>query len=111
MKNTSGWVRKLEPVSVAKVEANRANAQSSTGPRTEEGKARSSQNALTHGLFSRQLVIRPEDHRAFDEMLASYTSELKPAGAMEKTVFDQLVHAAWNLQRVRILETELFNGA
>ena len=98
------------PVSPAKLEANRANAQLSTGPRTEEGRARSSQNARTHGLTARELVIRPEDRAEFDELLASYTAELKPHGALEHTLFNQLIHAAWNLRRVRILEAELFDG-
>ena len=43
--------RKSSP---ARLAANRANALRSTGPRTAEGKARSSQNATTHGLTASQ---------------------------------------------------------
>jgi len=69
-----------------KIEANRANAQASTGPRTEEGKARSSQNARKHGLTAKQLAITPEDRQAFDEILAGYLHEINPSGQIEQTI-------------------------
>ena len=48
--------------SQAQITANRENAKKSTGPKTAEGKSRSSQNALKHGYNSAELVI-PEDLR------------------------------------------------
>jgi hypothetical protein len=41
----------------AQIEANRANAQKSTGPRTPEGKEKAAQNALKHGLLAREAVV------------------------------------------------------
>ena len=87
--------------------ANAANAQLSTGPRTEEGKLHSSQNARTHGLTAQHLVIPDEDRAAFHELHAQLLSETKPQGALQKIIFEELVHAAWNLQRVRAMEAEL----
>jgi hypothetical protein len=84
--------------------SNRANAQFSTGPRTEEGKARSSQNALKHGLTAQQLVIKPEEQAAFEQLQAHYQAEIDPRGALQQTLFDELVAAAWNLRRVHILQ-------
>ena len=52
--------------SPAAAQANRLNAQSSTGPRTAAGKAASAKNALTHGLTSKQVVLDTEDASAFD---------------------------------------------
>ena len=49
----------------AQTEANRANAQKSTGPRTPEGKAKVAQNALKHGLLAKQAVVVGEDTRRF----------------------------------------------
>ena len=52
----------------AQLAANRANAQFSTGPRTPEGKARVSRNAVKHGLNSSKLFVRagePEDFTNF----------------------------------------------
>jgi len=90
-----------------KIEANRANAQASTGPRTEEGKAASSQNARKHGLTAKQLAISPEEQEEFDELLAGYQAEITPRGQIQQTLFDELVASAWNLRRIRILESAL----
>ena len=93
-----------------RIESNRQNSQLSTGPKTEEGKARSSQNARKHGLTSRELVIRPEEQELFQSFLADYEADLQPEGPLEYTLFNQIVHAAWNLRRVRELEAGLFTG-
>ena len=50
----------------AQIKANRENAKKSTGPRTEEGKARVSLNALKHGLLARDAVLPSEDPAEFD---------------------------------------------
>ena len=47
------------------IEANRRNAKKSTGPKTEEGKAKSSTNARKHGLTSRQVWLSDEDEERF----------------------------------------------
>ena len=44
----------------AQIEANRANAQKSTGPRTAEGKAKVAPNAIKHGLLAEQVVVKDE---------------------------------------------------
>lgn len=93
--------------SEARLAANAANARLSTGPRTAEGKSRSCQNARRHGLTARDLVICEEEREEFDDLLASYQRELQPHGPLEQDLFDQLVHAAWNLRRVRRLEATL----
>lgn len=105
----SEWKR-VEP-SPARLAANAANAQLSTGPKTPEGKARASRNSRTHGLSSRELVIRDHERAEFDEMLAAFQADLQPAGMLEMALFNQIVHAEWNLRRVRILEAELFDGS
>ena len=97
--------------SPARQSANSANAQLSTGPRTPAGKARSSQNARKHGLTSKDLVIGPEDREEFNGLLAQLQDDIDPQGALQQTLFDQLVAAAWNLRRLRRMETELCSGA
>src|SRR6266851_1713907 len=87
------------------------NTHHATGPRAEAGKARSAQNARTHGLTAKELVIAPEDSAEFEELLADYQSEIDPQGAIEHTLFDELVSAAWNLRRIRRMETELCAAA
>jgi hypothetical protein len=94
-------------MSTASQIANAANAQLSTGPRTDEGKRQSSQNARTHGLTAQHPVIPAEDRAAFDELRAQLHAETKPQGALQQIIFDELVHSAWNLRRVRAMEAEL----
>jgi hypothetical protein len=87
--------------------ANAANAQLSTGPRTEEGKRHSSQNARTHSLTAQHPVIADEDRAAFHELRSELLAETKPQGTLQQIIFEELLHAAWNLRRVRALEAEL----
>jgi hypothetical protein len=82
-------------------------ARVSTGPTTPEGKARSSQNARKHGLTAAQFVIAAEDREEFEEFLAELQTEICPQGPLQQILFDQVVAAAWNLRRIRIMEAEI----
>ena len=97
--------------SAARQSANTANARLSTGPKTPEGKARSSENARKHCLTAAELVVGPEDREEFEAMLADFQSDVAPQGVIQQTLFDELVSAAWNLRRIRRMETELCAGA
>jgi hypothetical protein len=96
--------------SATQLTANQANAQHSTGPRTDEGKARVSQNALRHGLTARHLVIRDDEREEYADLLNSLSSELDPQGAVETIAFHELLHAAWSLHRFRRIEAEASRG-
>ena len=84
--------------------ANAANAQHSTGPRTPEGQTRSSQNARTHGLTARDLVIAPDEREEFEELRNDYQASVQPQDAIQQSLFELLVGAAWNLRRIRRME-------
>ena len=58
--------------------ANRENAKKSTGPRTEEGKARSSQNGIKHGLLARDAVMADEDPAEYDRQFQIFEENLFP---------------------------------
>jgi hypothetical protein len=92
--------------SPARLAANTANAQFSTGPRTVEGKSRSSQNASKHGLTAREVIIAPGEQEIFDALLSGLEADVKPQGAIQQTLFNELVASAWNLRRVRLLEAD-----
>ena len=96
--------------SPAQAAASAANALLSTGPRTDAGKARSSRNAVKHGLTSKQLVIAPGQEDEFAEFHDSLFTQLAPEGALEMGLFNMLIHAAWNLQRFRTLEAQLMTN-
>jgi hypothetical protein len=91
----------------AQIDANRANSQKSTGPRTEEGKARSAANARTHGLTGRDLVILPGEEQEFDDLQTGLYEETKPEGVLEDELFKAFIHAAWNQRRCRRSEAGL----
>jgi hypothetical protein len=97
-------------VSERKASANRANAQHSTGPRTPEGKQRSSLNALRHGILAKaafNATIEGEERRAdFDELVAGLAQEYQPRTMTEKMTVQQLAGCYWKLAKVWTFETE-----
>jgi hypothetical protein len=94
----------------AQIAANRANAQLSTGPKTEQGKARSSQNNLKFGLTSKELVVLPGQEELLREWITSLHNEIQPYGALEFDLFCQLAHASWTLHRCRQAEVQSFHN-
>ena len=79
----------------------------STGPRTPEGKAISSQNALKHGLNARDVVLKNDEEREeFAKLLADLAADLNPDGVLETLLFNRLLRASWDLRRVERLEVE-----
>ena len=96
--------------SPAQITANQLNAQHSTGPRTGEGKQHVSQNAVRHGLTARHPVVRDDEREEFAALRDGLTAELDPQGATEEVAFQQILLAAWNLQRFSRLEAEASTG-
>ncbi len=90
--------------SEAQVLANRLNAQKSTGPRTPEGKAVVSQNALKHGLLAREVVIKGEDLGEFEFYRDQMLGELAPVGQVESVLAERVVSLSWRLQRAERLQ-------
>jgi len=94
----------------AQILANQANSQLSTGPRTTEGRTRSANNALKHGLASDQLIVRGDETQLFAETKAELLASLAPQGAAEMAVFNDILRARWNMERIQRLECDLFDG-
>ena len=78
------------------IDANRQNAQKSSGPKTPAGKAAVSQNAMTHGLTAQLACINGEDMDEFDETRQSFENELKPIGPLQTLLLQQIVMAAYH---------------
>jgi hypothetical protein len=87
--------------------ANQANAQLSTGPRTEQGKALVSQNARKHGFTSHTLHVAEEDKQAFEALRAGLREDTRPEGALESEIFRRLLTHAWNLRRIESFESRV----
>jgi hypothetical protein len=90
-----------------RVEANRQNAQKSTGPRTPEGKAASSKNALTHGLTAlTHALLSGESVEVYQEHLDSWLEHYgdEPASA---ALAERSCVTAWKLRRLDRMECAL----
>ncbi len=86
---------------------NRANAQHSTGPKTAEGKQRSSLNALRHGLTGQVVVMPNEDLAAYQQHVKSFTDDLQPVGAIEANLVQALADCSWRMNRVAVFENNV----
>lgn len=89
------------------IQANRENAQLSTGPRSPEGKQRVASNALKHGLTGKQIVLLNEEPDDFDAFRSAFWDDLDPMGVLEGVLVDKIVADAWRLRRVPILEAAM----
>lgn len=88
------------PASDSQNSANRQNAQSSTGPRTEEGKAVSSRNATKDGFCARYAVLKTDrDRDDFNTLHTKLFNDLLPQEGIEEILFEQMLIAAWNMRR------------
>jgi len=91
-------------LSPRKLAANRGNARKSTGPRSAEGKARSAQNATTHGMFCHAAVLPGEDEVAFHSLRAGFMLSLNPRDTIEILLVDRIALASWKLRRLQEAE-------
>src|SRR5215469_10676761 len=86
-------------VSKAKLEANRRNAQLSTGPKTPEGKKQTRRNALKHGILASDWFITAgdgaEDAAEFEEFSATLHEDLEPVGALEEILVEKIAICCW----------------
>ncbi len=95
--------------------ANRLNAMRSTGPVTAEGKARSSANAMVHGLTSQDLLIEGEKVADLKPFREAMLAELGPDGELQGMLANQVIAAGWRLRRAGryegyVIECEIDNG-
>ncbi|HEX4749545.1 MAG TPA: hypothetical protein VH302_08400 [Bryobacteraceae bacterium] len=98
----------LFAISPAQLLANRANAQRSTGPRTEAGRAKSSSNALRSALTGRTVLLPTDDVDEYAGFLAEFQQELQPMGKMESELVQVVVDCYWRLRRIQELEYALY---
>jgi hypothetical protein len=87
------------PTSSKRIEANRRNAQRSTGPRTPGGKSRVRLNALKHGLTASTVVLPGEDADALQDRVEAWKDDLGPRSALEDYLVERAAHVSWQLDR------------
>jgi len=84
----------------SQVEANRRNAQKSTGPRTKEGKDRSRFNGVKHGMTAKFDVLPGEDADALTGRIDDWTADLEPRNQLERDLIERAARVSWQLERV-----------
>src|ERR1700704_478574 len=89
-------------------EANRRNAQKSTGPKTTEGKTAVSMNALRHGLRARTVVLPGENREEFNQLCDDLEVEWHPQSRTEQFYVEQMAVSQWKLTRMEVGEVAIF---
>jgi len=91
------------------IEANRRNARRSTGPTTEEGKLRSRQNAVRHGLTAETVIGALEDAEDYKAFEAAVIADYDAQSAVERELVLRLASLLWRIRRATTIETGLFD--
>jgi hypothetical protein len=91
-----------------KAEANRRNALKSTGPKTPEGKAAVSLNALKHALLSQEILLRGRRSGSPKGAGQKLRAELQPVGELENLLLDRIIASYWRLLRLGRIEAGIF---
>jgi hypothetical protein len=91
-------------LSEKRLAANRANAEKSTGPRTEAGKSISRHNAFKHGLTGNATIMTIEDAREQRDFTEAYIKGLNPVGPAETQLAGVIALDNWRLNRAKTLE-------
>jgi hypothetical protein len=91
----------------AQIEASRLNGAKSHGPTTPEGKQRSSQNAVKHGLTARTVVLCAESHELFEQLEQDYIDSLQPSTILELHLVQRIAVAEWRLRRAWAVSTAI----
>ena len=81
------------------IRANRINSLRG-GVKTAEGKAAVRLNAVSHGFFSKDVVLPGEDQRLLIDLRESLTAEVKPVGEMETLLLEMIISASWRIRRI-----------
>jgi hypothetical protein len=96
--------------SIRRLLSSRANGARSRGPVTPEGKRRSSQNALAHGLLARCTLMEGEKPEALEALLNEHLERLGPTDGVELGMVQEMVAAYWRSCRAWAIETRTFEN-
>ena len=95
-------------ITEAQLNANRQNAQASTGPRTPEGKQRTRLNGIRHGFTGQTVLMPHEDQKAFERHTRLIVDSYHPATDTERNLAKAIANDQWRLNRARAIEENIF---
>jgi hypothetical protein len=87
--------------------SSQANGSLSRGPNTPEGKLRSSQNAVSHGLLSDSVVLSGESVEGFNTIVAQHLERFGPVDGVEQGMIEEMAASYWRMRRAWAIENEL----
>lgn len=93
----------------AQVEANRLNAQHSTGPVTDAGKKRSSLNSTVHGFTGQTVFVTPGEKEAYETHCISYIEQYQPKTHQETDLIQQYADQQWSLHQINVQQINLMS--
>jgi hypothetical protein len=94
-----------------RIQSSQSNGSKSKGPTTAQGKRNSSKNATTHGLLSRQILLRDESPACFESLMNDHLTRLQPADGVEFGMVEEMVANNWHLRRAMAIETRMLENA
>ena len=95
----------------AQIDANRQNAQKSTGPKTPEGREAVRFNALTYGLRTRETIIPTENAKEYSDLWDELDAEWQPQTRTERLYMETMVTSQWLLKRIAESEQQIYTIA
>lgn len=96
--------------SMKQQEASRRNGKLTKGPISDEGKARSSANALKHAIYAERLVPIGQDPQVYDEYRQRVWRQWDPQDALEEELTLQLIRYGWKIRFYEVLENSLYSS-
>jgi hypothetical protein len=90
------------------IDANRRNAQKSTGPRTIEGLAKTRLNAMRDGITGQITTLSEEDRPVFEKLKAELIADLAPKTVMELKLASSIAWDTWRLDHLRSVEMSMY---
>ena len=96
------------PISKRKLEANRRNAQKSSGPVTPIGKAKSAQNRISHGLCGKFFVLESESQEDYNDLLERFMKAEQPVDDVERELVAKMARHTWMSERAVRLQDACF---
>ena len=95
--------------SQSQIDANRRNAQKSTGPKTQEGKDKSRRNGLQHGLTAKTCMLEDEDPEALVDLLNEIREKFNPQDTDEDFLIERMAKARFKYNRIMPIEAAIYN--
>jgi hypothetical protein len=93
---------------IYQIDANRRNARKSTGPRTPQGKAGSSMNALKSGIDAKSEIISGENIKSFTALTQEYIGRFNPLSPEERHYLDVMIRADWQIRRLSKADAQIW---